>query len=101
VDGTAARSDHRKGNSMSDQGPDPRAAYQHGYQDGQASRKTAKPGPGWAIGRVIWGIVRFVLGIILALIALRVGVAILAAIYHAWWMSTHCTMILGTQVCQG
>lgn len=20
--------------------------------------------------------------------------------YHAWWTDTHCTMVLGTQVCQ-
>jgi hypothetical protein len=20
--------------------------------------------------------------------------------YHAWWVSTHCTLVLGTQVCR-
>jgi hypothetical protein len=87
----------QRGNSMSDQGPDPRAAYEHGYQDGQASRKAAAPGPGRPDrGRLVWGIV----WLAIIVIALRVGLPILVAALHAWWVDTHCTMILGTQVCQ-
>ena len=83
---------------MNDQGQDLRTAYEHGYQDGEANRKAVKPGPGRPDrARLIWGII----WIILIVIALRVGLPILVAALHVWWVDTHCTLILGTQVCQG
>lgn len=34
----------------------------------------------------------------LAVVGLFIVLAYLG--YHEWWVSTHCTMVLGTQVCQ-
>lgn len=47
------------------------------------------------MGAIGNGIAYAVFGLIVLALLLWLG----SWAYHAWWVSTHCTLVLGTQVC--
>jgi hypothetical protein len=51
--------------------------------------KAALSGAGNAVAYVVFGVIGLALLLWLGTWA-----------YHAWWISTHCTLVLGTQVCR-
>ena len=51
-------------------------------------------------GYLIWGVVKFTGKFVAVVIILMLILMFAQWAYHAWWVSQHCTMILGTQVCQ-
>ena len=52
--------------------------------------------PGDLLGAIGNGIAYAVFGLIVLAVLLWLG----SWAYHSWWVSTHCTLILGTQVCR-